>query len=170
MLNKVPHLFLDIDGVLNSIEYYLVRVDTPNDEGIDRHAITLFNLLMKEIPNLQIVISSSWRKLHTIDFIQDCLTRHGFLYSNNIVNCTPSLHTIRGIEIKHFCDQYNIVNYAIIDDDRDMLQEQLLRFVHTNGMTGITIKDVIKIIGIFNKDNELYKDLHFYATLEGIGI
>lgn len=170
MLNTTPHLFLDIDGVLNSIEYYLVRVDTPNDEGIDRHAIMLFNLLMKQIPNLQIIISSTWRKCHTIEFIQDCLTRHGFLYSNNIINYTPSLDTIRGIEIKHFCDEYHIVNYAIIDDDRDMLPDQLLRFVHTNGMTGMTIKDVLKVIGIFDKDNELYKDLEFYVNLTGVGI
>lgn len=170
MLNTKPYLFLDIDGVLNSIEYYLVRVDTPNDEGIDRHAITLFNLLLKEVPDLQIVVSSSWRKIHTIEYIKDCLQRHGFLYYENIIDYTPSLHTIRGLEIQDYCKEHNIVNYAIIDDDRDMLPEQLLRFVHTNGMTGITIGDVIKIIGIFDKDNELYKDLIFYVTLHGIGI
>ena len=51
-----------------------------------------------------------------------------------------------------------------------MLPEQLLRFVHINGMPGLTIFDVLKIIGIFDKDNELYKDLDFYLTLKGIGI
>lgn len=61
------------------------------------------------------------------------------------------------------------MNYAIIDDDRDMLPEQLLRFVHTNGMSGMTIKDVLKVIGIFDKDNELYKDLEFYVNLTGGG-
>lgn len=59
------------------------------------------------------------------------------------------------------------MNYAIIDDDRDMLPEQLLRFVHTNGMSGMTIKDVLKVISIFDKDNELYKDLEFYVNLTG---
>ena len=169
-MNIIPHLFLDIDGVLNSIEYYLVRVDTPNDEGIDKHSISLFNLLLKEIPNLQIVISSSWRKMHPIEYIKDCLERHGFKHSKNIIDYTPSLHTIRGLEIQDYCKRYDIVNYAIIDDDRDMLPEQLLRFVHINGMPGLTIFDVLKVIGIFDKDNELYKDLDFYLTLKGVGI
>ena len=83
-------LFLDIDGVLNYAS------QTPansyggrfiNGEEIEPKLVKKFNKVFEEIPNLKIVISSSWRG--NMKRLVWALRNAGFLYVENIIGRTP---------------------------------------------------------------------------------
>lgn len=151
-------LFLDFDGVLNSFEYCITR--KPTNElllMLDPRSVDLLNLVCRSLPDLSIVISSSWRKTHTLKEICEILNGCGFLYSNRIIGITESLYTKRGIEIDSYRTNHEISEYCIIDDDSDMLEHQLPRFIRTNDMTGITVYDALNIIKLFDPENKIIK-------------
>ena len=138
-------LFLDIDGVLNYAS------QTPansyggrfiNGEEIEPKLVKKFNKVFEEIPNLKIVISSSWRG--NMKRLVWALKFAGFLYVENIIGRTsraiavtkkhckgvtidlPTPHTLlyerRGQQIlKWFLDNPGISkrmnNFIIIDDE-----------------------------------------------------
>ena len=139
-------LFLDIDGVLNYAS------QTPansyggrflHGEEIEPKLVKKFNKVFEEIPNLKIVVSSSWRgnMKRTIW----ALKLAGFLYVENIIGRTPRaiavtkkhyngetidlptpytlLYERRGQQIlKWFLDNPGISkrmnNFVIIDDEK----------------------------------------------------
>lgn len=104
-------LFLDIDGVVNS-EAFLKKLDTKHEahrdnasEGdharascecyahknqIDPDAVQRLNRIVEAMPDLEIVLSSSWRLLFDIDEVSRVLTSHGFTASP-IRSQTPDL-------------------------------------------------------------------------------
>ena len=66
---------------------------------------------------------------------------------NRIIDVTPRLGTKRGLEIEAWLSRHgkNITEYAIIDDDSDMLDSQMEHLVLTKGSVGITFKDLEKL-------------------------
>lgn len=83
-------LFLDIDGVLNYAS------QTPansyngrflNGEEIEPKLVKKFNKIFEEVPNLKIVVSSSWRG--NMKRLVWALKNAGFLYIENIIGKTP---------------------------------------------------------------------------------
>jgi hypothetical protein len=71
-----------------------------------------------------------------------------------VIDATPQLHfpnRVRGHEIAYWLEncEFGDVEYAIIDDDSDMLPEQRDRFVHTTNRDGITFDCFIKLEGLF---------------------
>jgi len=98
-------LFLDIDGVLNSGQFFdgkshtggIILVNTSTQ--IDMNAVALLNTLIDKT-QANIVISSTWRIGHSIPFLQDKLRVHGFKFPEHIIGCTPELPgKTRGKEI-----------------------------------------------------------------------
>lgn len=145
------YLFLDIDGVFNSIEHNLI-FDKSNWE-LSKEAIIRFNYVLYYLKldyNVKIVISSTWRNHHTLSVIKDFFNTSGFNYSYLIVDVTEDLDTKRGIEIKKYVDDKNITNYLIIDDMNEFLDEQLPHFIHVNNICGFSIFDGIRILDYFN--------------------
>ena len=53
-----PVLFLDFDGVLHPVHAQADQLFT---------AIPLLELVLREFPNLDVVVSSSWREVHPLD-------------------------------------------------------------------------------------------------------
>lgn len=158
-----PTIFLDIDGVLNSMEYAFLRMDKYQSSkiwGIDPYAIERFQYIFEKLPITEIVISSTWRKHYSLDELKEVFTEAGFKYSDKIVGYTPSLfhdyNKFRGHEIKQYIQEHNIDNYVIIDDSNDMLPSQRDRMVLTHNASGITFDDVIEIIGILDPCNSFY--------------
>lgn len=83
-------LFLDIDGVLN----YASRTPANsyngrflNGEEIEPKIVKKFNKIFEEVPNLKIVVSSSWRG--NMKRLVWALRNAGFLYIENIIGKTP---------------------------------------------------------------------------------
>ena len=173
-------LFLDIDGVLNSENWFVYRiycvknnmvnilmnfVDT-DDRNIkhkltmlDDRAIANLNRIIEET-GCKVVLSSSWRSPSESEniFTQDLLKLKGFKYE--FYDVTPRLWfsdftTRRGEEINVWLDKesekHEIESFVILDDDSDMLPEQMNNFIHVDGQVGLVDKDVFAAIEILNK-------------------
>ena len=121
--------------------------------------------LEKQIPNLAIVLSTSWRNGKTItDWNKQFSNIVG--WNIPIIGKTPKnkideikLFTLlsgaytsscRGLEIYDYIQQNeeSIINYCILDDNDDILYEQKDNFVTTDESIGLTEKDVDKMIEI----------------------
>ena len=173
-------LFLDIDGVLNSENWFAYRiycvknnmvnilmnfVDT-DDRNIkhkltmlDDRAIANLNRIIEET-GCKVVLSSSWRSSIESEniFTQNLLKLKGFKYE--FYDVTPRLwfsdfSIRRGEEIKFWLDKesekHEIESFVILDDDSDMLSEQMNNFIHVDGQVGLTDRDVLTAIEILNK-------------------
>lgn len=138
-------LFLDIDGVLNSTRTCVAFGGYPMElehiGAFDQVAIRLIQRLC-DAGGVKVVLSSAWR-LHC-DF-RDA----GNAFGLPIIDRTPSLLGSRGTEIAAWLFAHpEVEQYAIVDDDPDMLPEQLPFFVHTKGHEGLTWGDYTKLCGL----------------------
>lgn len=134
-------LFLDIDGVLNSQRSAWALGGFPHDfsepdmRKFDHVAIGLVRQLCEET-GASIVLSSSWRLLHSVHECANGLDLP-------IFDRTPEINLgggKRGGEIKYWLDNHpEVVQWAIVDDDNDMLPEQRARFVRTSVKEGLTL-------------------------------
>lgn len=149
-------LFLDIDGVLNSHRTCLAFGDFPH--GVDGYHRDMFDetalRMIRRIVNVSgasVVLSSSWRLIHDYNEI-------GRALELPIMDRTPSLAGIRGEEIAHWLAEHpEVETYAIVDDDSDMLDGQLSRFVKTSYSDGLSFenaKQLAEILGINVWDKE----------------
>ena len=162
-------LFLDIDGVCNSNNFYERTEGKGGD--FDPEAIAMLNQL-KDI-GVEVVISSSWGE-DAIKPLQDV----GLELP--IIGCTEHFHVdwlCRGNEIekwlhinfggmgtkygtdddgtpyyrKHYHPEDVDYEYVIFDDDTDFLLGQKDNFIHIDEMTGVTQADIDKARSIFER-------------------
>lgn len=142
---KIKVLFLDIDGVVNC--------QTTSQRhrgfiGIDPYMAFLVGNMVDKL-GLKVVLSSTWRlsadgreevKKQVCDFI-DCTPRLTTVRYQNNEGYVP-----RGEEIKKWLDEHpEVEQYAILDDDNDMLPEQQPNFFKTTWQSGIN-EDIIKAV------------------------
>lgn len=145
-------IFLDIDGVLNYLNYFIKSNDirlnynkylkTNENNFFKKEKYLLINkireidieklYLLKEIinrTNSKVVITSSWRNLKLYPLIEEYLIKLGI----PIIDKTKHLSS-RGEEIKDYLNKHKIDNYIIIDDDifPDYDEELLFHLIHTN--------------------------------------
>lgn len=157
-------LFLDIDGVLNS-EAYAKKFHELHLQELGQHifvdpdAVELVRELC-ETDHVKIILSSSWRSYDLKSTLED-LDRYRDLrpilkFIIGVTTSTMSRH--RGEEIRRTLDDWEILvdrglidpdyrdkgdfQYAIIDDDCDILPTQKGHFVQTDWTVGITEEDV----------------------------
>ena len=162
-------LFLDIDGVLNSIDNMSVQGNLwhINNENKSRDDFGhLFDerccrwlKYIVEKTQCKIVISSTWRMsgLKTMRLMWDIRDLAG-----DIIDITPttvSQYTInlyantsntadRGYEIQEWLDINKPNRYCIVDDNNDMLSHQI--FVRTDGQIGLNYQTANKIVSFLN--------------------
>lgn len=138
-------LFLDVDGVLNSTRTCVAFGGYPfelDDGSFDMVAIALLQRLCAAA-DVSVVFSSAWR-LHC-DF-RDA----GKAFGLPIIDRTPSLCGPRGAEIAAWLAQHpEVEQYAIIDDDADMLPGQLPHFVKTDPHEGLSWQAFTRLCEIF---------------------
>ncbi len=132
-------IFLDIDGVLNS-----VRTGWFN---FDMFAVN-FLIWVFQLTGCKIVISSSWRHNHNKKFwdkiLPDCI-HDDYM--------TPSIYgnKIRGDEIQLWLDKHpEVERYLILDDDTDMKEDQKRNFIQTDPMNGILWDHMDRIMSFFD--------------------
>lgn len=157
-------VFLDIDGVLNSEQYYLEKPQHKRwkefKNKLDKHiawgvcnidpkAVKLLNKLVSGT-NARIVVSSSWRGDYAL---QTVFSLAGII--EPIYGETPRLESrFRGEEIdKWLKERQEPYKYVILDDDSDMLDTQRNNFIHTDWKVGLTEENVNEAIKILNNDN-----------------
>ena len=151
-------LFLDIDGVLNSVAYSqtVVRQSLIADPNtLDPKAGKLLGDWIRKFPDLVVVISSTWRKMCPLPELKEILANIG-IPADRVIEYTPVIHNVvRGEEIKAwfqgqmFKSNFPVTSIAIVDDDADM--GDLLPFlVQTNVEVGLTAADLTKVEAVFN--------------------
>ena len=137
-------IFLDIDGVLNSKDYYKkVNMRINNWDRFDPETVKLIKALLEEF-NAKIVITSSWR-FGAKDLLMKELKKTRlleYLYKNWE---TPMIYGgTRGQEIKQWLDKHPEVNSYVIMDDRDDILAEQLSFIKTDINTGFRQENYAK--------------------------
>ena len=162
----VKILFLDVDGVLNYSSMGYTDPLPLSDVHLKRIGVIV------ESTKCKIAFSTAWRlKKKSKQKLKDSLKEIGGIDIDNVyIGSTPPPNILnkslmkRCIEIKDFLiskkKKYNIIQYVAIDDT-DLLQEAKgsdelenvmeNHFVIIDGNTGITDKDVNKVIKLLNQ-------------------
>ena len=122
-------IFLDIDGVLNSFDYFksleLNKIEIISGyNDIDENSLPILKQIVED-NNAQIVLSSTWRNLEDL---QDQKSQKMYQYLINmldkygmkIMSKTPIINFRRPLEIKTWLDNRsdtNKINWISIEDD-----------------------------------------------------
>ena len=169
------YLFLDIDGVLNTIRFSNYLIDHDEDEVdedgalFDPEAVNNLACIIEKVPDLKIIISSTWR-LKGWEWMNRLWVKRqlpGAIYS-----FTPVLEVVcfvdkinrkdtssvypygtRALEVNEWLRLYVGQNslsykYVILDDFNDFLIMQQEHVIITNPNLGITKEDVVKALEI----------------------
>lgn len=160
-------IFLDIDGVLNSLEFmYGPNSSWTSDKTtqIDPNGVELLNQLI-DATQAEVVLSSTWRILH-YDILKTILNDMGC--KANIIDKTPTTHykakkfrhCQRGCQIQEWLDNHKDIfdiekgdKFIILDDGNDMghLTNHLVLTFLSVGLTKKNVEDSIERL---NKNND----------------
>ena len=143
-------IFLDIDGVLNSAQYYKTVDRTKKDwNRFNPLAVEMIRRLIEEY-DASIVISSTWR-YGFVKELKNELIKFGLIKYLHKDWKTPVIYpSHRGDEINLWLDNHpEAVDYVIIDDDENILEEHNSRFIKTDIKEGMTEDHYYKVRQIF---------------------
>lgn len=165
-------MFLDFDGVINSHQsstFWHNKRDQSKweNEMYSSWEGTLFEYLAHEfcpialsnveelcrrVPDLKIVVSSTWRLGNEVADLQKILAP-AKLVAMAIIDKTPAFRDgPRGNEIQHWLDNHpEVTEYVIVDDDRDMLDSQQDHFVNTSSLHGFQYGDMLHALRILKE-------------------
>lgn len=145
-------IFLDIDGVLNSDEYF-DKIKDLNIQGIQSEVdIEKIKLLKKAIDETgaKVVLSSSWRYTKNAQYLKQLLLQY-----NIFTDSTPFVQNKRGLEIKKWLknnpdvEEFVILDDEIFDSYDEELVKKLIKISNGNGINfgeGLQPKDIDQII------------------------
>ena len=135
-------LFLDIDGVLNSMEVFEEK-DKQSLNPLSEEMISLVNKIVDET-QCEVVLSSAWRFMG-LGTVQGMLDAHGATFK--LSDETPKMHGSRGEEIKTWMDAHGVKDeeIVILDDDADM-DALLPRLVQTTWQFGLKPEHAQRVI------------------------
>ncbi len=158
-MNK-PTIFLDLDGVLNSTTTGFLNgfADRSMDLELDDYSVQILNMLLTSIPNHQIVVSSSWRKIDPNIF--QTLIDYGV--KGNFIDVTPSLNNcfFRGDEVQAWLNDHpEVTTFVCIDDGDDFHSNHNL--ILTNPLYGIRLIDLYQTLKVLDPlaDTLLHREL-----------
>jgi len=159
-------VFLDFDGVINSMPYLLAQARSGDGEpgeasAIDPAAIRLVNRIIRRTVAV-VVVSSAWRHGRTVPELRALLRSRGF--RGRVVDKTPEwvkkpgtglvvdAYGERGDEICAWIESaeargFMVDGFVVLDDNSDMSAVRA-HFVQTSMDTGITESDVERAIEI----------------------
>lgn len=169
-------LFLDIDGVINTIRYSDYLIDHNEDEVdeygaiFDPDAVANLAYIIKKVPDVKIIISSTWRfkgwdwmnrlwekrqmpgRIFSFTPALDIVCFKDLINQRNSQSTFP--YGLRGLEINEWF-RINVkrgtpYNYVILDDEIDYLAIQEDFVVLTDPHLGLTKEKAEKVIKILN--------------------
>jgi len=147
---KVKIIFLDFDGVLNSLDAILHSGSYGGLTPLFKKHVEVVEFVIKHT-NAKIVISSTWRLGNTLKQLQELLP------TLPIIDVTPIFQDkIRGLEIQVWLDSNKelcVENFLIIDDDNDM-GDLKSKLVLTKFDYGLTYVEAEKCIEMLNGNND----------------
>lgn len=163
-------IFLDFDGVLNSEGSFLYEnkrrnrykehgVKGPVNQTLCNVCTSNFQMILDKYRDVQIVISSTWRELFTIEWLKEKLESY-HISSARVIGHTPSdPGGNRGLEIATWLNNNPDVTHYIVIDDNEWGIPQLHgydRFVKTTWESGLTFEKALEAMEkISNKSKKL---------------
>lgn len=145
-------IFLDVDGVLNSDEYFQ-RPEYKEKTGIETEVDALKVALLKQAvqeTGAHVVLTASMRRLNIGKGLIKLLNSFGIFPDS-----TPHINHERGLEIDAWIKEHpDVEDYVILDDEiyksfSEKHMEKLIKISNGNGMNfgeGLLPKDVDEII------------------------
>ncbi len=119
-------LFLDIDGVLNSAQWFSEMARRNKEVGedfdngmLDPAAVAVLNRVLDR-SGAKVVVSSTWRKLYDFNDLLALLSAQGLKVGNFIGKTGNSMDGHRGREIAAWLEAHDVDNYVAIDDSTDL--------------------------------------------------
>lgn len=175
--NKI--IFLDFDGVLNSVRSVVadqkcinavkVKYDLLADKqittGFDPVAVKLIAEIVRRT-GARIIVSSAWRKAISLRDIRDMFHRE-FNWPDGedelIIGVTGSVDNgHRGTEIQNWIDEHAVgvrnFQYIIVDDSYDFHDHQMKRFIQTDPYNGMSYQDYSKALELFGAEQDALSD------------
>lgn len=156
-------IFLDIDGVLNSVDSMKRAGKHHFNDNPDPEHIKWLNFIIDKT-GAKVVISSTWRKHASTVTMWRILALCGF--KGEVMGLTPETGDIRGNEIRCWIDRYTngmdwrmsnvnekaepIESFVILDDDSDM-GALLPYLVKCKNERGLTEEEALKAVELLNK-------------------
>jgi hypothetical protein len=150
-------VFLDVDGVLNSILFWLKQrskgISSINCmcepiKNLDPHCVDLLHIFINNT-NSKIVLTSTWRKdpkfffnneteEEKIKIIKSWFKKFGWK-DFPLIGLTPNLSGFRGEEVATYLDnsKEEIDDYIILDDSDDFIQSFNTIPIHTLDKIGL---------------------------------
>ena len=151
-----PIVFLDFDGVLNTEQYQAQLAvngkPTKDTWGPLFDPLAVENLRrILDATNAQIVISSSWQYVHSLDSLRMMWKVRELPGEIRDTLACGATYISRGEEIECWLERNDRPDYLIIDDLDDFFPAQRDHYVETNPIVGITEADAQKAIEILRK-------------------
>ncbi len=171
-------LFLDFDGVLNNVAFFLTTdrhvdmfldVKTTFKGNMDPYNIRILNYILEQVPDLEIIISSSWGARYSLKEIRQGLKHAGLKreFANRVIAITPrKMSSYRCNEVVWAVgdlreEGYTVEKWLTLDDHhifpdrkdpKDFYGQFIDREVRTSKLHGLTIGDAWQIIKYFKED------------------
>ena len=151
-----PIVFLDFDGVLNTEQYQAQLAvngkPTKDTWGPLFDPLAVENLRrILDATNAQIVISSSWRYVHSLDSLRMMWKVRELLGEIRDTLACGATYISRGEEIEYWLKRNERPDYVIIDDLDDFSPAQRYHYVETNPIVGISEVDAQNAIEILRE-------------------
>jgi hypothetical protein len=161
---KPPLLFLDIDGVLNSVQYYKKMKYVPQQPSVrtfrhmlDESAVAHLQTIIDHT-QCEVVITSTWRRIYELEEIIRIFEDAGLRMPVPFIGTTPIFHGSnmygmrRGDEVRAWMNKLPLRGvdrtYCCIDDGNGYLPTQNLVLVDNE--YGIRAMDVERIVHILS--------------------
>lgn len=144
-------IFLDIDGVLNSVEHSIAahaNKSSTRTHRVDPVRVGLLRWLVEQT-GAKIVISSTWRYGHSLQWFEGYFEK--LEWSAPIIGLTPKLDLRRGEEVDAWLRDDNEkvgeeITYVIFDDGSDFHDWQPL--IKCDSVMGLTLKNILDAIDV----------------------
>lgn len=162
-MNKI--IFLDIDGVLNSTQYWESIQDkkkTMSEIEFDLDPKCLRNLKkIVDETNSKIVVTSTWKRIDKINSFKRYIPKYG-LHVYDQTPCHPDGAGHRGDEIRQYLKEHEseIEKFILLDDEEFPDFNELTNYlVKTNfykgGLCGSHVKEAVERLGRVKKEHEM---------------
>lgn len=153
--------FVDFDGCLNSVGSLIYNnrlkllglTDVPTNQSFDPIACSNLQYILEELPDVQVVVSSNWRKDKNLKALQDIFEINHIL-PDRMIGTTPiSEDEDRGEEIAAYLKEHPEVTQFVIIDDQEV-NGFADRQVKIDSRNGLTFTDAERVIEMFGGNNE----------------
>lgn len=159
-----PVIFLDFDGVLNSLRSALAFGGCGRHQ-FDAVAVDLMARLAGAA-DARVVVSSAWRVGQTVEGLRAILGEYSTTLAGRVIGMTPRGLECRGAEIARWLaenpNEHNR-SFVIVDDDADMLDGQLPHFVQTRHRDGFGVPEYLRALEIIAPGHKDVTQLAWYA-------